>query len=59
MEKPELMKELELLVDEFMQRRRWGLIEVSFSAGVPTLVRTEETKKLHNAQETSRAPRSH
>jgi hypothetical protein len=58
MEKPELMREFETLVDDFMQKRRWGLIEISFSAGVPALIRTEETKKLQNAQEQNRAPRN-
>jgi hypothetical protein len=46
MTKPELMKELEAAVEDAIKTRMWGTIGVQFSAGVPTVLRREVTKKI-------------
>lgn len=53
MTKPDLMKKLEAIVEEFARNRSWGSVEIGFSDGAPTLLRVETTQKL--AQESNRA----
>ena len=46
MDKTELMRQLEAAVDEAMRTGLWGTIGVSFSGGVPVILRKETTTKL-------------
>ena len=46
MTKPELMKEVDAVVEEFFRTHRWGKIEVTFQNGVPVFIRHEVTKTL-------------
>lgn len=55
MNKPELMKVFERAVDEAMRSEMYGVIEVSFKAGVPDMLRHEKTVKLNEGNEQSRA----
>ena len=57
MTKPELMKLLDAAVDEAMRTQLWGTIGVSFSAGVPVILRKEVTTKIDclNGKDRNRA----
>jgi hypothetical protein len=46
MTKPELMRTFETAVDEAIQTQMWGTLGVSFSGGVPVILRREVTTKL-------------
>lgn len=46
MTKPELMKMFESAVDEAIQTEMWGTLGVSFSGGVPVILRKEITTKI-------------
>jgi hypothetical protein len=46
MTKPDLMKIFEAAVDEAIQTQMWGTLGVSFSGGVPVILRKEVTTKL-------------
>ena len=47
MTKPELMKQLDVAIDEAIRTGMWGEITVAFSAGEPTILRQEKTTKLN------------
>ena len=51
MTKPELMKVFEAAVDDAMRTEMWGTLGVSFSGGVPVILRKEVTTKLGSFQE--------
>ena len=55
MTKQELMNQFESAVDEAMRSGYWGSIEVSFSDGVPAILRQEKTTKLNGGNERTRA----
>ena len=46
MNKPELMKRLERLVDEMAADRSYGQIAIAFRDGQPDYIRKETTEKL-------------
>ena len=58
MTKPELMKQLEAAVDEAIRTERWGVVEVSFSGGVPAILRQEKTTKLNGGNERTHASKN-
>jgi len=51
MNKSELMKQFEAAVDEAIRTEMWGTLGVSFSGGVPVILRKEVTTKLGSYQE--------
>jgi hypothetical protein len=53
MTKPDLLKKLEAMLDEFERGRTWGTIEIEIREGKPNYVRKMTTEKLY--EETSRA----
>jgi hypothetical protein len=55
MTKQELMKQFEAAVDDAIRTEMYGVVEVSFKAGVPEMFRTEKTIKLNGGNEQSRA----
>lgn len=46
MQKAELLKKLDALIDEASAQRVWGAIEIEFRDGVPVIVRKMTTEKL-------------
>lgn len=46
MNKPELMKRLEALVDQMKSDRSYGQIAIAFRDGEPDYIRKETTEKL-------------
>lgn len=46
MTKQELMRQLEGAVDEAIRTEMWGTLGVSFSGGVPVILRKEVTTKI-------------
>ena len=46
MTKQELMQQLETAVEDAMRSGMWGTLGVSFSGGVPVILRKETTTKL-------------
>ena len=59
MTKPELMKQLEVVVDEAIRTRMWGVIEVTFRDGESTVLRQERITRLNpeKGSETTHAQR--
>lgn len=57
MNKPELMRRLEALVDEMKQDRAYGQIAIAFRDGEPDFIRKETTEKL-GAQGNTHASRT-
>lgn len=55
MTKQELMKQFEAAADEAMRTGYWGSIEVTFSDGVPAILRQEKTTRLNGGNERTRA----
>jgi hypothetical protein len=55
MERPELLKKVERLVDQAMREGMWGSIEIEFRQGRPTLIRTHKTEPL---EENAGGPRA-
>jgi hypothetical protein len=53
--KQELMKQVETAVDEAIRTEMWGEIAISFSGGVPAILRQEKTTKLTGGNERTRA----
>ena len=49
------MKQFEAAVDDAIRTEMYGVVEVSFKAGVPEMFRTEKTIKLNGGNEQSRA----
>lgn len=58
MNKPELMKQFEAAVDEAIRTEMWGTLGMSFSGGVPVILRKEITTKLGSFEE-GRKDRNH
>ena len=46
MEKPELLKKLDKMLDEARAAHTWGSIEIEIRDGVPVVLRTARTEKL-------------
>jgi len=46
MNKAQLLKQLESLIDEAQRTRMYGVVEIQFSDGVPALLRKSITEKL-------------
>ncbi len=59
MTKQDLMKQLESAIDEAIRTEMWGVIEVSFSGGVPAILRQEKTTKLTGGNERTHANRNY
>jgi hypothetical protein len=51
MTKSELMRAFESAVDEAIRTQMWGTVGVSFSGGVPVILRKEITTKLDSFNE--------
>ena len=49
MERPELLKRVEKLVDQAIREGMWGSIEIEFRQGRPTLIRTHKTEPLDDS----------
>ena len=54
MNKAQLLKKLDTLIDEAQRTRMFGVVEIQFSDGVPVLLRKSITEKLCTG-ETNRA----
>lgn len=52
---PELMRLFQQAAEEAVRTQMYGVIEVSFKAGEPEILRTEKTVKLNGGNEQSRA----
>ncbi|HLV95238.1 MAG TPA: hypothetical protein VKS44_08620 [Candidatus Acidoferrales bacterium] len=46
MNKQELLKRLDALIDEAIRIRTWGTIQIDFQNGVPNLIRETKMTKL-------------
>ena len=46
MNRADLLRKLETLIDEAVRTQLWGTIGISFSAGVPVILRQETTTKV-------------
>jgi hypothetical protein len=46
MEKPELLKKLDTMLDSAARERTWGSIEIEIRDGVPVVLRKASTEKL-------------
>ena len=55
MTKQELIKQFEAAVDEAMRTGYWGSIEVSFSDGVPAILRQQKTTRQKRGNERTHA----
>ena len=55
MTKPELLKRLEVLVDQMKADRAFGQIAIAFRDGEPDYLRKETTEKLNGVQGTTHA----
>ena len=55
MEKPELLRKLETMLDQIARERMWGNIEIEFSDGAPVLIRKSATERIES--KTERLPR--
>jgi hypothetical protein len=53
--KPELLKRLEVLVDQMKADRSFGQISIAFRDGEPDYLRKETTEKLNGVQGTTHA----
>jgi len=51
MTKQELMQQLDVAVDDAISTQMWGTLGVSFSGGVPVILRKEVTTKLGSFQQ--------
>lgn len=56
MEKIQLLRKVEALLDTFERERAWGTIEIEVREGVPSMIRTSRNEKLI-AQENNRVSR--
>jgi hypothetical protein len=50
MEKPDLLRKLESMLDLVKQNREWGNIEIEFQSGTAVRVRKSVTEKLSNPE---------
>ena len=55
MEKPELLRKLETMLDQIARERMWGNIEIEFRDGAPVLIRKSATERIES--KTERLPR--
>jgi len=55
MEKPQLLKKLECLLDEAERTRMFGTIEIEIRDGRPVVMRTTKTDRLDTPGENHRA----
>jgi hypothetical protein len=55
LDKQQLIKRLELTIDEIARSRAWANIEIEFLDGIPNMIRTTRNEKLIS-QETTRGP---
>jgi hypothetical protein len=55
MEKPELLRRFEAILDEAGRTGMWGTVEVELQRGEPVLLRTIKTEKIEQRGEQSRA----
>lgn len=46
MERPELIRKLESMLDSVARERMWGSIEIEFQNGAPVRIRKSSTEKL-------------
>lgn len=53
MEKIQLLRKVEALLDTFERERTWGTIEIEVCEGLPNMIRTSRNEKLI-AQENNR-----
>jgi hypothetical protein len=51
-EKPELLRKLEKLIDQMEREEFWGSLEIDFKKGKPGLIRTHRTQLLEDVGET-------
>ena len=59
MNKPELLKRLDALIDYIKQERIFGEITIAFRDGEPDLLRKQFTEKLNGVQGNSHAKTSY
>jgi hypothetical protein len=52
MTKQELLKKIEVALDDAIRQRLFGSIEIEFRAGDPVFLRTHRQEKLYNETET-------
>jgi hypothetical protein len=52
MDRPEIHRQLDELLNEFEQKQQFGYIQIDFVAGRPDLIRKMTTKKLSNGGNT-------
>ena len=57
MDRQELHKQLDELLNEFEKGRQYGYLQVEFQAGRPDLVRKMVTRKIQNEGTTRYEPR--
>jgi hypothetical protein len=56
MDKQQLLKRLELMIDEIARSRTWASVEIEFRDGVANMIRTTKNENLIS-QETTRDQR--
>ncbi len=59
MNKAEVLKRLETLVDQMKADRAFGQISIAFRDGEPDYLRKETTEKLNGAQGTTHATKTY
>jgi hypothetical protein len=55
MERPELLRKLESMLDVAAREKMWGNFELEIRDGVPTVLRKLTTERLTGARETTHA----
>ena len=58
MEKPELLRKLETLIDQMEREEFWGSLEIDFKKGRPSLIRTHRTELIEENNNAG-GPRRH
>ena len=51
-EKPELLRKLEKIIDQMEREEFWGSLEIDFKKGRPGLIRTHRTQLIEDVGET-------
>jgi hypothetical protein len=59
MDKPELLRKLDALLDDAARLRTWGEIRIDLKEGVPILLHTLVTEKLNNVNTNGGPPRAY
>jgi len=54
-EKPELLRKLELMIDSAHDTKMWGEITILFKEGKPSIIRQEITTKIDEGNGTNHA----